>query len=76
MNRVCSECRYWARKDYQPDEGLCRRNAPQVVAIPVYDSADGGARDTDISSIWPTTYEQSWCGQFEAAPEYASSTFK
>lgn len=65
----CATCAWWRRQapclsaairnPFMPDdEGTCHRNAPAVVT-------DSGL----AVSLFPTTHESRFCGQWKAAPE-------
>jgi hypothetical protein len=54
-NAACGRCRFWA----EPPEGVrighCR------IQRPVASTAVGAFR----TAVWPETYPQDWCGEFE-----------
>ena len=48
MRHRCSTCRWW-EADITLRQGLCRYDAPIITAN---------------TSLWPTTKESDWCGQY------------
>jgi len=59
----CGSCFYWEKRQRMKhdvaDTGQCRIRPPQVQTMAGY-----------ISSAWPITQEDDWCGEFtEDAPE-------
>ena len=68
-DRLCSDCRYWARRleetgAGQPCEGECRRYPPGGVPA----GAPAGASQPGRAG-WPRTFDQDWCGEWAAANE-------
>ena len=59
MNEKCGSCRFW--RDLEDDGlGLCRRRSP-TEAVKVHP-------DLCSSDLWPTTFTDWWCGEFEPRP--------
>ena len=61
MDEMCKNCRYWMgrRNDYK---GGCRRHAPVylILSTEVPHQPEG---------IWPFTWNEAWCGDYEASPK-------
>jgi len=58
MKPLCKDCRYWNQRGHIQGNaiGECRRYTKKVIIL----------KDGKFFSIWPTTTEQDWCGEFKA----------
>ena len=66
MKPKCENCKYWAGHSEESSKGFCVLNPP-VPAVVVYQSGCGidGYVESDITSAWPETSNDDWCGQWE-----------
>jgi hypothetical protein len=57
ITKYCASCRYWSGqgKDF---EGFCRRYAPRP-----HGTVPPGK---EFIVLWPTTWDDNWCGEWEA----------
>lgn len=75
MGMYCSNCRFWSDKwgaaTGQPDEGACRKRAPQVVpALTAELAGHPGHTFNDmisLSTTYPITKDYDWCGEYASA---------
>jgi hypothetical protein len=58
MKSVCRHCRFWKERGQIQEIilGECRRYTKKVIIL----------KDGKFFSLWPTTTEGDWCGEFEA----------
>lgn len=67
----CGVCRFWRRKHGADEEfGKCRRNAPSVAIIdPQKPGNENLGISRDLEALWPGTFEEEWCGEFQPKGE-------
>ena len=65
----CATCRFWVHDPELHDSllGQCCRYAPTPITVP---SAE---IEADLSTFWPTTAHNSWCGDYSRSPSSASA---
>ena len=77
---TCARCRFWQRLRADADEwgtdhgydvvdgttGMCRR-FPPVGRRPDQDTKSSHSWDAAKAAHWPVTWEDDWCGEFDAA---------
>jgi hypothetical protein len=77
---ICSACRFWRRLEQDADEfgfardyevpdgstGVCRRYPPSTRRADI-DHASSHSWDAARGAYWPVTWDDDWCGEFDAA---------
>ena len=67
----CYDCVFWdaRRGDEETEEGACRRYSPRPrFEIPDLESPENDGLGSRFV-VWPVTYSDNWCGEFERKPE-------
>ena len=59
----CKTCKFWSPMTDYPENGDCRRHAPEP-----HLSANAGMFDVKVSH-WPRTENDDWCGEWIAIPK-------
>lgn len=63
IDPACANCLYWATTNGEAaTEGLCRIHPP-VAAL---------TQDSEVWTIWPSTDDTDWCGEWEAGDQGVS----
>ena len=53
----CGNCRFWSKLRGEMEFGVCRRNVPAMAKV----TRD----DLELTDLWPMTFTEWWCGEFE-----------
>lgn len=75
MGMHCATCRYWSDKEGAaiglPNEGACRKRAPQFVPALAAEIAGTDDHSFDdvvaLSTAYPITKDHDWCGEYASA---------
>lgn len=60
VDRCCENCRFWNMRG--TEYGECRRSPPVLIDVDVPFQDDNG-----LVSLWPTTNDTDWCGEYLSA---------
>ncbi len=66
MVGYCKDCTYWQPESEDGKQGLCRRYAPKPLQGQAITTAAGEQTYDRYLAIFPTTFSEDWCGEFQA----------
>jgi len=59
----CGECKFWEAEKEQSTLGRCRRHAPKTITNGLSE------KHVAVTTVWPLTTDQDWCGEWSAKVE-------
>ena len=65
MQGYCKDCAFWHGEGPEKEQGLCRRYAPRPMQGQAITTAAGEQTYDRYLAIFPTTFAEDWCGEFE-----------
>jgi len=61
---TCEKCQWWK-------DGICHKHPPKVIVVSD-DNPYINNKTLVISTEWPTTYKDDYCGEFESEVKHVS----